>query len=359
MEQQLDLEHPYLVFNLNGAFYGIEAKWVKEIFLLPELTPIVESRRDLVGLLNLRGKILPVIDLNLRCGYRRRQYRTSDSVIVLEGQTVDSGIIVDQVCDLHPLSPSKIASSDEIESDLQGEDRLRQTPTLSKLIVGVAHLGTDLVMLLDGASLLDGINVDIIDESDGKTATGLSEVESSQFFPDATPQERELLQQRSQRLQQSVENLQEGERMPLAAIGLGGEYFGINLQWVREFAKIDRVTPIPCCPEHIIGNTNLRGEIVTVVEIGGLLNLPTTERKTASQVVVVQVEDWIAGIAVDEVLDTIEVNPNTIVPKSSIGSADDRSYVHGTAPYRDKLISLLDLPKIFEQGELVVDEDIC
>lgn len=359
MEQQLGLEQPYLVFNLNGTFYGIEAKWVKEIFLLPELIPVVESRRDLVGLLNLRGKILPVIDLNLRFGYRRRQYRTSDSVIVLEGQTVDSGIIVDQVYDIHTLFPSKIASSREIDPDPEGEAPSHRTPTLSNVIMGVAHLGTDLVMLLDGANLLDGINRVEIDESYRKTAPELPEFESSQFCPNATPQDRELFQQRSQRLQQSIEQLEEGERIPLAAIRLGGEYFGINLQWVREFAKIDRVTPIPCCPEHIIGNTNLRGEIVTLVEIRGLLNLPNPERKTASQVVVVQVEDWIAGIAVDEVLDTIEVNPKTILPKSLIGSANDRSYVRGTAPYRDQLISLLDLPKIFEQGELVVDEEVC
>jgi purine-binding chemotaxis protein CheW len=355
MEKYPDLEQPYLVFNLNGAFYGIEATWVKEIFLLPELTPVVDARWDMVGVLNLRGEILPVLDLNLRFGYPCRQYRTSDNVIVLERQTLNLGIIVDLVCDIHTLCPSKIASTNEIDRNLEGEASVRRTLTFSRSIVGIAPLGTDLVMLLDGASLIDSIEATEIDE----TATGSSECNSSQFCPEATPQDREIFRQRSQRLQQIVESSHEGERIPFAAIGLSGEYFGIDLRWVREFAKIDRVTPVPCCPEHIIGNTNLRGEVVTLVEIRGLLNLPIGESQNASQVVVVQVEDWIAGITVDEVLDTLEINPKEIVRKSSIGAADDRRYVSGTAPYRNKPIGLLDLPKIFEEGELVVDEEVC
>lgn len=353
MKEKLPVEQSYLVFQLDKQFYGIEPKWIKEIFLLPELTPVVESRPDLVGLLNLRGHILPVIDLSVHFGYRRRQYRTTDCAIVLQAHEIDLGVIVDRVCDLHPLSPLTIASGRAMGYGLECEEHSSGTPLLSKSILGVGHLETDLVMLLDGASLLESIKGAELDKSHR-----LSDFESSQFCPDATPQERELFHQRSQRLQQSAETVEEGQRIPLAAIGLSGEYFGIELQWVREFANIERVTPIPCCPPHIIGNTNLRGEIVTLVEIGNLLNLPKIERKKASQVVVVQVEDWIAGIAVDEVLDTLEVSPKTIVPKSSISTAGDRFYVRGTAPYRDKLLSLLDLPKIFEQGELIVDEEV-
>ncbi|MGB6167193.1 MAG: chemotaxis protein CheW [Geitlerinemataceae cyanobacterium] len=356
MEQELYLEQPYLVFDLNGTLYGIEAKLVKEIFFLPELTPVAEARRDIVGLLNLRGEILPVLDLNLRFGYRRRQYRTSDSTIVLEWLTVRLGIIVDFVCDIYTLSPSlcalQISSGEEIGREIEG------VPTVSRSIVGFAKLETDLVTILDGASLIDRIETSHINESEGKTDRGLSEFNSSQFCPDATPQEREIFQQRSQRLQQSAESLQEGERIPLAEIGLSGEYFAIDLRWVREFAKLDRVTPIPCCPKHIIGNTNLRGEIVTVVEIRSLLNLPIVEDRKVSQMVVVQVEDWIAGIIVDEVLNTLEIHPKTIVPTSPTGSANDLGYVSGTALYGNKPIVFLDLPKIFDRGELVVDEEV-
>jgi purine-binding chemotaxis protein CheW len=352
-------EQPYLVFSLNDTFYGIEAKWVKEIFFLPELTPVVNASRNFVGLLNWRGKILPVMDLNLRLfGYRCREYCTSDSTIVLEQQNIDWGIIVDRVCNIHPLSPSKIVPNFVDEDEIEGDTNWFQMPLLSKLITGVAHLGTDLIMLLDCEGLMENQEVAEINDSDHKIATELPKFEAI-FCPNATPQEREIFRQRSQQLQQVPESLEVEESIHIAVIGLSGEYFGIDLRWVREFAKITQLTPVPCCPKHILGNTNLRGEIVTLVAIQSLLNLPISESPKASQVVVVQVEDWMAGITVDEVLDTIEIHQKAIVPKLSTGFVGDRSYVSGTAPYQEKLISFLDLPKIFDQGELVVDEEVC
>ena len=59
---------PYLIFNLNNIKYGIDPLVVKEIFLLPELMPIAETPMDIVGILNLRGQVIPVMHLDLRLG---------------------------------------------------------------------------------------------------------------------------------------------------------------------------------------------------------------------------------------------------------------------------------------------------
>lgn len=348
MENRFELEQPYLVFSLHDTLYGIEAKWVEEIFGLPELTPAIEAPLEIAGVFNLRGKILPVMDLAIRFGYRRHSYRTSDSIIVLAYQAISWGIIVDRVCDLHALCTTPIAP-EIVDRQLENERK--------RAISGVAHLGADLVMLLDIAGLLEPRNLPKLHGNEGQTAVEFPDGESHPFYRQIDPQDREIFQQRSQQLGQTVDRVEEEECLSLAAIELSGEYFGIDLRWVREFAKIGRVTPIPCCPEHIIGNTNLRGEIVTLVTIRGLLNLPIVESASASHMVVVQVEHWSAGIAVDAVLDTLEVSPKAIVPKT--GRAEDLSYTIGIVPYRDKLISLLDLPKIFERGELVVNEEIC
>ncbi|HIK31919.1 MAG TPA: chemotaxis protein CheW [Oscillatoriales cyanobacterium M59_W2019_021] len=348
MENRFELEQPYLVFSLHDTLYGIEAKWVEEIFGLPELTPAIEAPPEIAGVFNLRGKILPVMDLAIRFGYRRHAYRTSDSVIVLTYEAMSWGIIVDRVCDLLALCATPIAP--EIVGGRLENDRKRA-------ISGVAHLGADLVMILDIAGLLEPRDITKLDSNEGQTDVELTHGESHPFDRQIDPQDREIFQRRRQQLRQTIARVEEEECLSLAAIELSGEYFGIDLRWVREFAKIGRVTPIPCCPEHIIGNTNLRGEIVTLVAIRGLLNLPLIESAAASHMVVVQVENWSAGIAVDAVLDTLEVSPKAIIPKTE--RTDDRGYTIGTVPDRGKLISLLDLPKIFQRGELIVDEEIC
>lgn len=347
MENRFE-ESLYFVFSLHDTLYGIEVKWVEEIFGLPELTPAIEAPPAVAGVLNLRGKILPIMDLAIRFGYRRHAYRTSDSVIVLADRGMSWGIIVDRVCDLHELSPTPMAT--ELIGGRPKRDRKRA-------ISGVAHLGANLVTLLDIAGLLEPGDIPKFNNDEGQTAVELPDGESHLFYRQIDPQDREIFQRRAQQLGQTIVHIEEDEYLSLAAIELSGEYFGIELRWVREFAKIGRVAPIPCCPEHIVGNTNLRGEVVTLVAIRGLLNLPILENSESSEMVVVQVENWSAGITIDAVLDTIEVCPKAIVPKT--GRADDLGYTIGTVSYRGKPMSLLDLPKIFQRGELVVDEKVC
>ncbi|MDJ0569838.1 MAG: chemotaxis protein CheW, partial [Pleurocapsa sp. MO_192.B19] len=88
---------PYLIFSLDDTRYAIAAEKVKEIFLLPELTPIAEAPADIVGLLNLHSLFIPVMHLDLRFGHKFEQCYLTDSVIVIESQGLQVGVIVNQV----------------------------------------------------------------------------------------------------------------------------------------------------------------------------------------------------------------------------------------------------------------------
>jgi purine-binding chemotaxis protein CheW len=145
--------------------------------------------------------------------------------------------------------------------------------------------------------------------------------------------------------------------MPLAVIGFGNEYFGLDLELVREFTDIGNLTPIPCCPNHIVGNMNLRGEIVTLVDIRKVLNLPTTPVTVGSQAVVVQVDDIVAGLPVDQVLEMVSLNSADMTPLAGIRSDFGEQYIRGSALFQEKMLRVLELPKIFRQGELVVNEE--
>lgn len=89
---------PYLIFSLDNLYYGVNAQVVQEIFYLPELVPITETPTDIVGLLNLRGKIIPVMHLDIRLKHQIQECRLSDSVIVLELEGLQIGIIVNSHC---------------------------------------------------------------------------------------------------------------------------------------------------------------------------------------------------------------------------------------------------------------------
>src|SRR5690349_14814383 len=98
----------HLIFTLRGSVYGVPASAVREILWLPELTPVEESPRYVAGVLNLRGRIVPVIDLNIRFGLAPRRCRLEDSVIILEGEGSLAGLIVTAVRDVWDIPPDAV-----------------------------------------------------------------------------------------------------------------------------------------------------------------------------------------------------------------------------------------------------------
>ncbi len=178
------------------------------------------------------------------------------------------------------------------------------------------------------------------------------------YCPSSTPKERAIFRARADNLRQPLESLKvTNQLMPLAVIGFGDEYFGLDLGLVREFTALSNLTPIPCCPNHIVGNMNLRGEIVTLVDIRQVLNLATPPVSVGSQVVVVQVDDIVAGLPVEQVLEMVELNAADMTALSGILDDFGEQYIRGSTVFQEGVLRVLDLPKIFTQGVLAVNEE--
>jgi purine-binding chemotaxis protein CheW len=75
-----------------------------------------------------------------------------------------------------------------------------------------------------------------------------------------------------------------------------------------------------------------------------------------SPAVVIQVDDIVAGLPVDRVLEMVSINSTDMTPLSGILSNFGEKYIRGTAFFQEKILRVLDLPKLFSQGDLVVNE---
>ncbi|EGK90172.1 chemotaxis protein CheW [Microcoleus vaginatus PCC 9802] len=372
---------PYLIFEQNGFLCGIEACYVREIFFLPELTAIAEAPQDIVGAIDLRGEILPVMDLNLRFGYAWQEYSVTDSTIVIEWQEFKVGIIVNQVREVKELS------EDAITSQLSyGRDHSEAS---HHFVAGFARCEADIIMLLNLDRLIryspkkleESWPVSPNNAGNQETA-GESDTESLQwqinakllgknpqilsnrhvFRPQATPEEKAIFQSRTNnlRLRGKGEN-DAAINMSLAVFVLNGEYFGIPLDVVREFTDINQVTPVPCTPDRIVGNMNLRGEILTLIDIRSVLNMSLNMSEAAnylSKAIVVEVGDLVAGIVVDEILDIIYLNVSEMAAVPAALHSANREYLRGTAIYGEKMMAILSLQKLLTKGEVVVDEEV-
>ncbi len=329
----------YLIFSLYGLRYGINTLQVQEISKLPELTPVVTAPPQMIGVVNLRGKIVPVIDLNLQFGRQSNTYQLSDHIIFLEHQNQLLGLIANQVQDV------KSIRSDCIDTQFADSFSDRNHP----IVEGIAHLEGNLITLLNPEQLLQWSVRALSLPADHSISDSLPSTPYAHF----SPEDQQILQERTQNLMQRAEAEDTAESYPIAVMEIRGEYFGIDLTSVREFTTICTVTPIPCCPDYVIGNINLRGEIVTLMSLHSILNVA---RPNSHQAIVVAVDDITAGIVVDQILDVIDIQSSVMTTLPVAVRSEGQNYTKGTASYHDHTITLLDVPKLLAQGELVVNE---
>ena len=335
----------YLIFRRNRARFAVSADAVREILNLPELTPPSHPRPAIVGLVHLRGKVVPVMDLDIRLGLPPQfPYRVSDRLVVLEWEGVLTGIVVSEVVDVTPLNSANVTRTDEV----------------GHFATGVASLNGEMVVVLDLVRLL-------LRPKQAPDATrngqGTEHLDSALLtilpdnITDPAPAAQAIFQKRKLELtlhsQQSEATV---ELRTLAIVGLNDERIGIPIEGVREFSPIREITPVPGCPEHIRGLMNLRGELLALVDIRSVLHLPSSENDGQQTAVIVQSQELRLGIVVDAVMDVVTILDSSIHNVGSAAPSRMNGFVQGTAYHNNTLFSILDLDRILKEGGLVVDE---
>jgi len=153
-----DREGKYLTFTLADEEYGISIMKIQEIIGLMKITTIPRTPEFVKGVINLRGKVIPVVDLRLRSGMEAVDYtdRTCIIVVEIEGQagTVLTGIAVDSVSEVLNIKGEDIEDTPTFGIKLNTED-----------ILGVAKVEGRVKILLDIDRVLSADEVMLLDKS--------------------------------------------------------------------------------------------------------------------------------------------------------------------------------------------------
>jgi len=135
-------EGKYLTFSLAGEEYGIGILKVKEIIGMMAITRIPQVPAFMKGVINLRGKVIPVVDLRLRFGMEEGGYSEKTCIIVVEvargSSKLPIGIIVDSVSEVLNIRVGEIEDTPDFGSSLD-----------TRYILGLAKLGSGVKILLD------------------------------------------------------------------------------------------------------------------------------------------------------------------------------------------------------------------
>ncbi len=125
------------MFNIGKELYGVGIESVHEIVKVPDITQVPDAPRFLEGVINLRGKIIPVVDLRKRLNLQGKERNKSSRVLITENEGRLIGLLVDAVSEVLKLHPDAIEAPPEMVSAIGVE-----------YITGVAKVGERLVILL-------------------------------------------------------------------------------------------------------------------------------------------------------------------------------------------------------------------
>jgi purine-binding chemotaxis protein CheW len=125
-------------------------------------------------------------------------------------------------------------------------------------------------------------------------------------------------------------------------VRLGGEQYALAVEHVAEVVELEHVTPVPGAPASLPGVCNLRGEVVSVIDLAAVLGLPRDRRP--ERMLVTTDGGRRAGLAIDEVLD--------VAPLPDTSSAHGIRYITATAVVDEALLGVLDLPALLDAVEL-------
>ena len=107
----------YLTFDLQSETYGIPIATVREINQMQDITPVPKTQEFVAGVLNLRGKVVPVIELRLKFSMTAKEYDKETCIIVIDTEAGQVGVIVDAVAEVVELNIENIEPSPQISGD--------------------------------------------------------------------------------------------------------------------------------------------------------------------------------------------------------------------------------------------------
>lgn len=122
-------------------------------------------------------------------------------------------------------------------------------------------------------------------------------------------------------------------------------FFGVEVQKVQEVLRHQASTRVPLAPEVVGGLINLRGQIVTAIDLRRRLGLAERESEKLAMNVVLRCDDGAVSVLVDEIGDVVEVSDDTFEPAPDTLKEEKRELIRGVYKLKGKLLHLLDTEK--------------
>lgn len=162
MGEVVTQQDKYVTFKAGNEYYALKIEYVNEIIVFQEITEIPESEDFIKGLINLRGKIIPVIDVRVRFKQEPIEYNDRTCIIVINVKDMLVGLIVEKVAEVVEIKQEDILPPPS--ATIGHEEK-----TQNKYVYGIGKVGEEVKLLLDPDKLLKDEEVIVLEQATEET----------------------------------------------------------------------------------------------------------------------------------------------------------------------------------------------
>jgi purine-binding chemotaxis protein CheW len=131
------------LFKIDESYYGLSLTSVREIINVPKITIVPNTPAYMKGIINLRGGVVPVIDVRLKFNMEEREYDNQTCIIVLEVQDAVVGLIVDRVSEVVDIEPEQLVAPPDMGN------------TINDYLDSVSEIGDKIILNIDCEKFLE------------------------------------------------------------------------------------------------------------------------------------------------------------------------------------------------------------
>jgi purine-binding chemotaxis protein CheW len=144
----------------------------------------------------------------------------------------------------------------------------------------------------------------------------------------------------------------------MVTFALGGKDYAIDIMKVKEIAKAAKFTYVPNAPHYVRGVYNLRGLIISIIDIRKLFNLQIADKKEteAENIIILKIADMILGVIVDRINKVVNIEADAIKAPPPLLKEANLKYMSGVMEYQNNLHIILDVDKMFADKEEVLNQ---
>jgi purine-binding chemotaxis protein CheW len=320
----------FVIFHVKHEMFAVPLAEVKEIIRMPDVVRMPLSPASLEGLANLRGTVLPVVNLRSVFGFEQVDHDDATRVVVLD-QGRPIGLVVDRMANVVTVEANDIETADTI-----------QTTVDTKVVTGMikGHAGASMVMILDAANLIQREFHDFGGKSNAdRGAASIGQHREDIATANAT--------------ESAVDETQ------LVSFEVACQEYAFPIEEVQEIVQLpEHVTEVPNTAAHVLGVITLRNRLLPLVSLREMFGLPPAEVREANKVVVVSLGEGTGtsvGVVMDSIKEVLRVGRSAIDAMPSLFS-QNRSLndIQSICRLDDgkRLVSILSAGQMFNVDEV-------